>query len=337
MVNIVLIGATSDIARRRHLAGLTQAKSANMYGFFARTAEKVVPLAEQYGVKAFTKLEDVWNDKKVDAVLICTPTPSHSEIAVAALCAGKHVLCEKAMAISTEQARAVADAVKESGKKFMMLHVQRRYAPHLEAKRLLDNGEIGKLLSYRTYLGVGGAPGFNHGAIPAWKNAVAELGSHRIDLMRYFTGSDMKRVFGFITDLNPAANGNVGDNCMVIAEHENGVIGQMHFARTSYNGNDRSTVLFGTEGSITIYAETHELVVEKKNRTRTVYQFPSAHEQSTLELTDLHELFCRCIEEDTKPVITARDGLACMCTIDAVQKSACTGTWVTVENPRSDD
>ena len=155
--------------------------------------------------------------------------------------------------------------------------------------------------------------------------------------MRYFTGSDMKRVFGFITDLNPAANGNVGDNCMVIAEHENGVIGQMHFARTSYNGNDRSTVLFGTEGSITIYAETHELVVEKKNRTRTVYQFPSAHEQSTLELTDLHELFCRCIEEDTKPVITARDGLACMCTIDAVQKSACTGTWVTVENPRSDD
>ena len=114
MVNIVLIGATSDIARRRHLAGLTQAKSANMYGFFARTAEKVVPLAEQYGVKAFTDLEDVWNDKNVDAVLICTPTPSHSEIAVAALKAGKHVLCEKAMAISTEQARAVADAVNES-------------------------------------------------------------------------------------------------------------------------------------------------------------------------------------------------------------------------------
>ena len=333
MVNIVLVGATSDIAKRRHLAGLSQSRSANMYGFFARTAEKVIPLAERYGVKAYTRLDDVWNDPQVDAVLICTPTPTHSEIAIAALRAGKHVLCEKAMAVSTEEARAISAAVKESGKKFMMLHVQRRYAPHLEAKKLLDSGEIGRLLSYRTYLGVKGAPGFNHGAIPAWKNAVAELGSHRIDLMRFFTGCDIKRVFGYITDLNPALNGNVGDNCMVICQHANGVIGQMHYARTSYNGNDRSTILFGTEGAITIYGECHELIVEKKNGVRFTYRFPDEHDQGTLELTDLHQLFCQCIEEDTDPVITARDGVACMCTIDAILASSRQGTWVDVENP----
>lgn len=333
MVNIVLVGATSDIARRRHLAGLTQSKSANMYGFVAKTAEEVLPLAEQYGVKPYASLAEVWADQNVDAVLICTPTPTHSELSIAALKAGKHVLCEKAMSITTQEARAVSAAVKESGKKFMMLHVQRRYAPHLEAKRLVDAGEIGRLLSYRTYLGVKGAPGFTPGAIPAWKNAVAELGAHRIDLMRFFTGADMKRVFGFITDLDPVSNGNVGDNCMVIAQHDNGIIGQMHFSRTSYNGNDRSTVLFGTEGAITIYGETHELIVEKKNGTKSTYRFPNEHAQSTLELTDLHELFCQCIEADTQPIITHRDGVACMCTIDAIIESSKTGAWVDVASP----
>lgn len=332
MVNIVLIGATGVIARRRHLTGIQQSKSANLYGLYARTAEKVDAIAQKCHTKAFTSLEEIWRDPQVDAVLVCTPTPSHCEIVVAALNAGKHVLCEKAMATTTAEARRMAEAAKRSGKKLMLLHVQRRYAPHMEAKKLLDAGEIGRLLSYRTFLGVSGVPGAVSTEIPPWKNVVAEIGSHRIDLMRYLTGSEVKRVMGYVTCLNSEKNGALEDNAVAIAEHENRVMGVMCFTRTSYNGNDRSTMLFGTEGVITIFGEQHELIVEKKDRTKFTYTFPNQHEQNNLELTDLHQIFCECIEENKEVPITARDGVACMCIIDAINRSNVSRTWADVES-----
>lgn len=330
MVNIVLIGATGVIARRRHLAALTQSSSANLYGFYARTAQKVQALAQEYQVKAFNSLEEIWQDEKVDAVLICTPTPSHCELAIAALQAGKHVLCEKAMATSTEEARRMAAAVKASGKKLMMLHVQRRYAPHIEAKRLLDSGEIGRLLSYRTFLGIMGASGVTGPNIPEWKSVVADIGSHRIDLMRYMAGAEVKRAFGHTACLCPERNGAQPDNAVALLEHENGVMGVLCFGRSSYNGNDRSTVLFGTEGAITLYGETHELVLEKKGGVKVAYTFPKANAHGGLELTDLHQTFCECIEQGKEMPINERDGVACMCIIDAINQSVQQGAWAEV-------
>lgn len=330
MVNIVLIGGTGVIAKRRHIAGIQQSRSANLYGFYARTTEKVQAAAAEYNAKGFMSLEDVWQDPQVDAVLVCTPTPSHCEIVVAALNAGKHVLCEKAMAVSTEEAKRMATAVKFSGKKLMMLHVQRRYAPHVEAKKLLDRGEIGRLISYRSNLGVAGVPGATTTVIPEWKNVVAEIGSHRIDLMRHIVASEVKQVFGYVECLYPEKHGTLADNTTILMRHENGVMGTLCFSRTSYNANDRSTILFGTEGVITTFAEKHELLVEKRDGTRIMYSFPNAHAQNNLELTDLHQIFCECIEADTEMPINERDGVASMCIIDAINESSAKGAWVDV-------
>jgi predicted dehydrogenase len=334
MVNIVLIGGTGTIAKRRHIAGILQSKSANLYGICARTPEKVRAVAEQYGAKPFYSLEDVWSDEQVDAVLVCTPPASHCAITVAALNAGKHVLCEKTMCLSLDEAKQMASAARRNGKKLMMLHVQRRYAPHMEAKKLLDRGEIGKLLSYRTFLGSTGVPGATSTDIPAWKNAVEEIGSHRIDLARYFTGSEVKRVLAHTACLYPEKHGQLMDNAVAIAEHENGVMGVMCYTRTSFNGNDRSTMLFGTEGAITIFGEDHELIVERKDKVKYTYTFPNQHEQNLLELTDLHQIFCECIEEDKPVPIDEHDGVACMSVIDAIFRSARTGTWAEVEQDK---
>ena len=330
MVNIVLIGGTGTIARRRHIAGIQQSKSANLYGFYARTAEKVKAYAEQYHAKAFYALDEIWEDENVDAVLVCTPPPTHCELTVAALNAGKHVLCEKTMCTNLEEARQMEAAAERNGKKLMMLHIQRRYEPHLEAKKLIDRGEIGKLLSYRTFLGSTGVPGATSTDIPSWKNAVEEIGSHRIDLARFFTDSEIKRVLAHTTCLYPEKHGELMDNAVAIVEHENGVMGVMCYTRTSFNANDRSTVLFGTEGAITIYAEKHELVVERKNKIKSTYTFPSQHEQNTLELTDMHQIFAQCIEEDKPVPVSGKDGLACMAVIDAIFRSSQTGTWADV-------
>jgi predicted dehydrogenase len=329
MVNMVLIG-TGAIARKRHVAGILQSPSANLYGFYNRTVEKAEAFAAAYGGKVYQSLEEIWEDTAVDAVLVGTPTPSHCEIAVAALNAGKHVLCEKAMAMNAREAEQMVEAVRSSGKKLMMLHVQRRYTPHMEAKRLLENGEIGQLLSYRTFLGVMGIPSEPGQPVPAWKNTVAEIGSHRIDLMRYMTGSEVTNVMGHFSQLQNKNPDFPEDHVTAWFEHENGVLGVLEFGRTSVNGNDRSTVLFGTEGVITIFGEDHDLIVEKKNGICYKYDFPDSHPQNQLETTDLHQIFCECIEENRKMPIDEMDGLACMQIIDALIASNQRKAWISV-------
>ncbi|GAA3334397.1 hypothetical protein GCM10020331_102190 [Ectobacillus funiculus] len=76
---------------------------------------------------------------------------------MSALAAGKHVLCEKPLSVNAIEAKIMTEAaIKKSGKKKLMIaHAQRLYRPHIKAKELLDRNEIGKLLTFRTFLGVG--------------------------------------------------------------------------------------------------------------------------------------------------------------------------------------
>jgi predicted dehydrogenase len=148
--------------------------------------------------------------------------------------------------------------------------------------------------------------------------------------MRYMTGSEVTNVMGHFAHLNNDNPNYPEDNVVAMFEHENGVLGVLQFSRTSMNGNDRSTVLFGTEGVITIFGENHDLIVEKSNGVRYKYDFPNSHPQNELELTDLHQIFCECIEENRKMPIDESDGLACVKIIDALTVSDKCKTWVKV-------
>ncbi|MED4226448.1 Gfo/Idh/MocA family protein [Neobacillus cucumis] len=86
---------------------------------------------------------------------ICTPTPSHFQLTISALAARKHVFCEKPISINAKEAQIMAVAARKSGKKLMIAHAQRLYIPHMKAKDLLERNEIGKLLTFRTFLGIG--------------------------------------------------------------------------------------------------------------------------------------------------------------------------------------
>ena len=93
-------------------------------------------------------------------------------------------------------------------------------------------------------------------------------------------------------------------------------------------GEDRSTELFGTEGKIVTYRDGHGLILEKRNGERAFFDFPDGLDQKELELTDIHEQFCRCIEEDTEPPVTAEDGLASVRLAAALERSDREKRWV---------
>lgn len=333
MVRIVIIGS-GDISRKRHIPGILQASNGELRGFCNRSMERTEEAVSKWGGIAYRTYEDVLNDEDVDAVLIATPTPTHYELTMRALRAGKHVLCEKPLALdSREGAKMVSAAVAEN-RKLMVCHVQRLYEPCQWAKRLIASGEIGRVLSFRTFLGVKGTAAAPAAENLPWKNSVAELGSHRIDLMRYLLHAEAKRVFADLTQLDrdkpDAALVSGDDNTMAIVEYENGIRGIMGFSRTSYGGNDRTTTIFGTEGVLTIYGEECPLMLIRRSGEKICYPL-TCEEQKKLEITNIHSLFFDCIENDTEPFISGSDGLAVMQVIDAMKESCQEGRWTTVQ------
>lgn len=334
MVNIVIIG-TGMVATKRHMPGMKNAEKGNLYGFFDCNVERAQKAANIYGGKVYQSIEDVYADPEVDGVIICTPPSTHMSCAVGALNAGKYVLLEKPMTFTVEEARAIGEAEEKSGKKVMMLHVQREYDPHTTAKELLSRGEIGRLLSYRTFLG-NADPNVKNGVkTPWWHNSLYNVGIHRIDLMRYITESEVAGVYCHRSRLMIQEwddESKVTDDHVVgILEHKNGVVGTFITSRTSFHGEDRSTVLIGTEGAITTYAGSHDVIVQKSTGETICYDFKSSHDQSSLEITNIYDEFCKCIERNSTPSITAKDGIESIRIAAAMEKSDLEKKWVSLD------
>ena len=125
---------------------------------------------------------------------MATPTPTHHDLTVRALRAGKHVLCEKPLALNAAEGEDMVDGAAKSGRKLMVCRVQLLYEPYRRARELIEAGELGRILSFRTFLGVKGGAAKPDASTPPWKNTVAELGTHRIDLMRCLLQTEAKRV-----------------------------------------------------------------------------------------------------------------------------------------------
>lgn len=138
----------------RHIPAYSKIGKMEFITAFAnRTPQKAADFAQKYGGKAYASLEEVLLDPMVDAVDICTLLESHCEIAVAALNAGKHVLCEKPMATNEEECRQMIAAAHKNNKKLMIYLNQRLYPAHQKGKELINAGAIGKIVNYRSFLG----------------------------------------------------------------------------------------------------------------------------------------------------------------------------------------
>jgi len=109
------------------------------------------------GLATYAKFDDLIADPNVDVVDVCLPTPLHASVTIAALRAGKHVLCEKPMALSLDECAAMERAATQSGRHLMIAHCL-RYSPYyLKAREILEGGEFGRAV-YANFQRVSGAP-----------------------------------------------------------------------------------------------------------------------------------------------------------------------------------
>ncbi|HIS68501.1 MAG TPA: Gfo/Idh/MocA family oxidoreductase [Candidatus Gallacutalibacter stercoravium] len=187
IVKIGIIGC-GGIANGKHMPALSRLKDVQMVAFCDIIEERAQKAAKEYGVegaKVYTDYKELLKDPEIEVVHVLTPNREHSFITVDALDAGKHVMCEKPMAINTEEAQKMIDAAKRSGKK-LTIGYQNRYRPDSwYLKRACDNGDLGEIYYAKAHA-------IRRRAVPTWGvflneyeqggGPLIDIGTHALDL-----------------------------------------------------------------------------------------------------------------------------------------------------------
>jgi Predicted dehydrogenases and related proteins len=262
IVRVGIIGC-GRIAQTRHIPEYANNPNVQLSGFYNRTYSLAQALANQYSAKAYATAEELLADPFIDAVSILTPNNTHTELTLAALRAGKHVLCEKPMAVSLEECNLLMAAESASSKKLMIAQNQRFYHAHIQAKRMIESGEIGEILTFQTNFLHGGPSidsesWFLNPALGSF-GVLGDLGIHKIDLIHYLTGQQIvsaSAVLGALDKKQPnGAKIALEDNAVCLFKLGGGAFGTMAVSWTAYGKPDIATRIYGTKGTIELYRE----------------------------------------------------------------------------------
>lgn len=282
-LGIAVIGC-GKIAQIRHIPEYAENKHVYLVGFYDFVSERANEMARKYGGKAFSSVEELLFSSDVDAVSVCTSNTTHSEITIASLQNGKHVLCEKPMATSIEECENMVREAKGRGKILAIAHNQRLMNIHKKAKSLLRSDAIGKPLTFKTNFGHSGPDnwsidkGTDNWFFKKQKGAfgaMGDLGCHKIDLMCYLFDCGVEETHAVITTLEKRySNGefvDVDDNAVAIYKMENGVVGTLTASWTYYGEEDNDTVIYGTNGIMKILAKENAINVIRKSDPPITY------------------------------------------------------------------
>ena len=243
--------------------------------------------------KACTDYMDIVNDPEIDIVCVCTPNDSHAEISIAALKAGKHVICEKPIATKTEDAKAMAEAAEEAAKKGIvsMCGYQYRRVPAIdEAKKIIESGRLGEITNVRAqYLQSWSADprsplSWRFVKETAGAGTLGDIFTHALDIAQYLAGNvtDVVSMVKTYIKERPVQEGgvdllgtvklgddakkqvvDVDDEVSVLCKFDSGAIGSVEATRMAWGRNNYLTVeVHGTKGSLTWnYERLNELEV----------------------------------------------------------------------------
>jgi UDP-N-acetylglucosamine 3-dehydrogenase len=342
MVGIVIIGC-GDVSKQRHAPLSHKNEKVDLIGFYNRTIAKAEAFQKKYGGKVYRTLEEIWDDGTVDAVIVATNEQSHSPITIAALEAGKHVLCEKPMADSVAEAERMQQVAEKTGKKLMIIHNQRLYPAHQLLKKVLAEGTLGKVHAYRTTLANQGQENDGWGtAFPDFydrightNGALAQVGVHRIDLLNHLFSEDpvIAVLAHTMTQAKQLEDGSpvpYEDYTVLQLQHRSGSQGTLLTHWFDYS-NERQTVIYGEKATAITYADGHPVALYRKNGEKTYLDDPSQDGLYAEPLTPIVDKFVESIEEDTVPFVTAEQGITALRILAAAYRSQATQTWTPIE------
>lgn len=353
-LKVAVIGC-GGIANGKHLPSLSVQPEVELVAFCDIVVERAEEAAAKFGAdgaKVYSDFQELLRDTDIDVVHVCTPNDSHAEITVASLESGKHVMCEKPMAKTSEQAREMLDAAKRTGKKLSIAYQNRFRSDSLYLKEVCESGELGDIY-------FGKALATRRRAVPTWGvfldeekqggGPLIDIGTHALDLTlwlmdNYEPESVTGSVFHKLGDKENAANAfgpwdpeqfKVEDSAFGYIKMKNGatIMLESSWALNIVDFGEAKTLLCGTEGGADM---THGLRLNGEKRSR-LYEtkvdlgtgsvaFFEGKEET--EATREASAWVKAILNDEEPLVKPEQALVVTEILEAIYESAKTGKTV---------
>lgn len=328
-VKVAIIGCGS-IAIHRHVPEYADNNSVEIVAFCDLKIERAEKLVEKHGGVAYMDYKKMLQDLEIDAVSVCLPNILHAPVSIDVAEAGCHVLCEKPMATTAQDALDMIKAAKDNNVLLMIGHNQRMMPPHVKAKEVLLTGELGRVISFRTAFGHGGPENWSIDGATSWffrkedayVGAMGDLGVHKADLIRWMLDDEVVEVSAFVENLDKAGS-TVDDNAVCLLRTGKGAIGTLTASWTYYKGEDNSTILYCENGVIKIGTDPiDQVIVEKCDGQVDRYNVGAIATNDVQVGSGIIAAFVSSVVNGTIPSITGEDGLKSLQVILACMEAA---------------
>jgi len=300
----------------------------------ARAAARELDLGDRF----YTDLEQALQKVPFDAVVITTPTFTHASLALQAAAAGKHIFCEKPMALTLEECDRMIAAAQQAGVVLQIGFMRCFDPPFVEAKRQIDEGAIGRPLIVRTLTrGPGLPPEWAHD-IRVSNGMLAEVNSHDFDTVRWLGGGEFVSIFARagaykVPEIRQRYPGFY-DTATVSAALDNGTMGMIDGVCPADYGYDARAEVVGTEGVLVIGA-LHTPPVNRVTKAANVVapRIPSWPVRFAQAYQAEATHFVECIREGKPPMVGGWDGRQALEAVLAANRSIETGLPVSIPIP----
>ncbi|MEC0169842.1 Gfo/Idh/MocA family oxidoreductase [Paenibacillus graminis] len=354
-VSLGIIGA-GWVAEHGHLPSFLSMEGVSFGAVYDTDASRAAHLAEQAGAKACTSLSEV-SQIPLDAVLVCTPNHTHYELAKHFLQQGIHVLCEKPMTTTAEEAASLRRIAEASGAVLLMGFVNRYRDDIRELRSRITSGHIGDVqvceVIWRRKKGIPRPGSWFTQQKMSGGGVLIDLGSHMIDQMLFLT--DAPEPVACLAGLHsrPVAQGDysnwlgsvesdtveVEDTAIGMIQFANGMLGRIHVSwQDDVEGDLVEIHLKGSRGSVilrTLFGFSNQGLYKQPSlqftpagQTSVWFKFPPKSDVLIDFRRQAHH-FVECIRETKQPGITAEDGERVIRLIQLLYQSAHKGLVAT--------
>lgn len=336
-VRLGLVGV-GEIVREFHLPVMSSNPRIEVLAACDLNPDAVQRMARQFNIpKTYTDFNSLASDEDIDGVVVCVPNNLHAPVSTQMLQSGKHVMCEKPMAVTATEGEKMLAAAEASQRKLAIAHPWRHDQDFRWLRSLIKSGRLGKVFKVRGHaIIVGDPPPLN-----SWRcnpeisggGAVMDLGSHVIDTISYLFGDALRPARIMAQTANYFAKSDVEDTATLLIEFQDGMsalieCGWHHNFQNSPHG---AIEVFGTEGyARTFPTELFGLVDGVHGYYRPFLHPERPHIDPSMYAAQM-DSFVDCIVSGAEPACGPRQGLRNMQLVDAAYRSARDGQPVSLK------
>lgn len=306
------------VAQKGFLPAMCRSKSAELVAIASRTLSKAMEFARTFGGEAICGYNDLFRRENIDAVYIATPVGTHAELAVEAARHGKHVLCEKSLALDVQETNRILNSCKEHDVALLEGFMYQFHTQHAALRKLVKEGRVGDPILFQGWFGFPPLDSVNiRYSKQLGGGALLDAGSYTVHAARHFFGREPLNTSAVLDALDD----DVEIHGTVLLNFGDGKTAVLAFGFDNFYRNSYS--IWGRSGQVTLTRAfsipptlSPSLILERQNYREEYILPPCDH--FLIEI----EAFCAGINDKNTRQQWQKDALGQACTLDLIRRAA---------------